>query len=384
MEAIEYTNLSYWDGESDAMQEGSFCVAAGQFAAPDTTTSRRDMSGLYAIPGLIDAHIHICLNPEIKDPFKQTEGSIESQLEDMRQRALEMLKAGITTARDLGGGQHLELKVRDEIEKGLVQGSRLICAGQPVTSVSGHCHFWGGEASDKAAALQVLERQHEAGVDLVKIMITGGNITPGSRPVDSQFDDDTVVALVAAAEAHDCHVAAHCHGADGIRQAAIAGVRTVEHCSWVTEEGWGRGFDESTVEEMVRSSTWVSPTINSGWKRFRQEAFVDMVQENYRRMKQAGVRLIASTDAGIPNIFHDDLPKALPEFARFAMLSPVEVLRAATADCALAIGLDQVTGRIKPGLSADFVVYEGNPLEDLTVLTSPVMVVKAGEALTVG
>ena len=109
-----------------------------------------------------------------------------------------------------------------------------------------------------------------------------------------------------------------------------------------------------------------------------------MVQENYRKMKQAGIKLIASTDAGIPNIFHDDLPAAIPEFARFAGFSPVEVLRSATSDCAEAIGLAALTGRIAPGLSADFVVYEENPLENLQILTSPVMVVKAGEAFVTG
>ena len=103
-----------------------------------------------------------------------------------------------------------------------------------------------------------------------------------------------------------------------------------------------------------------------------------MINSNYAKMKAAGVRLIASTDAGIPNVFHHDLPAALPVFASFAGLSPVEVLRSATSDCAAAIGLGEVTGAIRHGLSADFVVYEGNPLEDLEVLQNPVLVVSRG------
>lgn len=374
-----YLDLSFWDGESVNMRSGDIHVADGLFSERSSDSSQsRSLKGLYAIPGLIDAHIHLCLNPEIRDPLKQTDPTVEQRLEEMRERALGMLKAGITSARDLGGGQHLELQVRDEIEQGAIPGPRLICAGQPITSVGGHCHFWGGEAADQSVAMDVLERQHQAGVDLIKIMVTGGNITPGSRPVDSQFDDETIAALVKAAGDRNYHVAAHCHGTDGIRQAAFAGVRTVEHCSWVGEQGWGRDYDQAIVDQIVEGDVRVSPTINSGWKRFQQKEFVEMVQGNYRQMKKTGVKLIASTDAGIPNVFHDDLPRALPQFARFAGLTPIEVLRSATVDCAEAIGLGHLTGSIKPGLSADFVVYEESPLENLDVLTSPVMVIKAG------
>ena len=271
--------------------------------------------------------------------------------------------------------------MRDEIVRGETPGPRLVCAGQPITSVGGHCHFWGGEASDTNAALAVLERQLAHDVDLVKIMVTGGNITPGSQPIDSQFEDETVSMVVAQSSAANLHVAGHCHGTDGIRQAAEAGIRTIEHCSWVGETGWGRNFDEGIVATMVTNDVWVSPTINAGWQRFKKEEFVEMVRSNYRKMKSAGVRLIASTDAGISRVYHHDLPKALPEFARFAELSPVETLRAATSDCAAAIDLGSLTGRISPGFSADFVVYESNPLENLAVLEDPVLVVARGQEI---
>ncbi len=379
---MRYTNLKYWDGISDSLIEGDISTADELFAEEGGSDSV-DLSGCYAIPGLIDAHIHLCLNPEIKDPNEQTLPTRDQLLADMRQRAESMLRAGITTARDLGGGEYLELQIRDEIARGETPGPRLICAGQPITSVGGHCHFWGGEADSTEQAMTVLERQDEHGVDLIKVMVTGGNITPGSTPKDSQFEDETIHAIVREANSRDYHVAAHCHGTDGIRQAAEAGVTTVEHCSWVGEAGWGRQFDEAVVEKLAANDVWVSPTINSGWKRFKQPAFVEMLDSNYEKMKAAGVRLIASTDAGIPNVFHHDLPAALPVFAGFAGLSPVEVLRSATSDCAAAIGLGQVTGAIRPGLSADFVVYEENPLENLEALERPVMVVSRGVATDV-
>jgi len=383
---VRYENLNIWDGESSSQRQGPLVVSNGIFVSEsaDPDDQIRDMRGLFAIPGLIDAHVHMCLDPELKDPLQQTAPGKEKIAKDIRKRASMMVRAGITAARDLGGGEYLELKVRDEIAAGKTLGPRLVCAGQPITSVGGHCHFWGGEANGDDEAVAVLERQREKGVDLIKVMVTGGNITPGSRPVDSQFEVQTVTNIVALAKQYGFHVAAHCHGTDGIRQAASAGVTTVEHCSWVGESGWGKDFDTAVVSLMANNGVWVSPTINVGWKRFTQKVFIETMQQNYRKMKEAGIRLIASTDAGIPNVFHHDLPRALPIFAHFAGLSAVEALRAATSDCAEAIGLGGITGLIRPGYSADFVLYEEDPLLNLEVLEKPFMVVSRGREIQPG
>lgn len=383
---MRYENLNIWDGASSSQRPGPLVVSDGIFVSEsaDPDDHIRDMRGLFAIPGLIDAHVHMCLDPELKDPLQQTAPGKEKIAKDIRKRASMMVRAGITTARDLGGGEYLELKVRDEIAAGTTLGPRLVCAGQPITSVGGHCHFWGGEANGDDEAVAVLERQRGKGVDLIKVMVTGGNITPGSRPVDSQFEVQTVTNIVALAKQYGFHVAAHCHGTDGIRQAASAGVTTVEHCSWVGESGWGKDFDTAVVSLMANNGVWVSPTINVGWKRFTQKVFIEMMQQNYRKMKEAGIRLIASTDAGIPNVFHHDLPRALPIFAHFAGLSAVEALRAATSDCAEAIGLGGITGLIRPGYSADFVLYEEDPLLNLEVLEKPFMVVSRGREIQPG
>ena len=280
-----YINLKLWDGVSDELRLAELCVADGKFSdGAAEEAGVEDLQGGVVIPGLIDAHIHLCLDPDVRDPLAHGRVASEEQLAAMRQRAESMLLAGITTARDLGGGAWLELQVRDEIARDECPGPRLICAGQPITSVGGHCHFWQGEAADLPAALKVLRRQCEHGTDLIKIMVTGGNITPGSKPVDSQFDDALVSGVVAEATARERTVAAHCHGTNGIRQAAAAGVRTVEHCSWVGEAGWGRAFDESVVTTLVEQNVYVSPTINAGWKRFKSEEFVNLFRnKNCRR-----------------------------------------------------------------------------------------------------
>ncbi len=376
-------HLRYWDGVSSCYQSGNFLISNGRITgiSVDPYAQGVDCTGLTAIPGLIDAHVHMVLDPAIRNPLEQI--TDPSQLEPaMTARAEAMLGAGITTARDLGGGAWLEFDLRDRIGRGEISGPRLICSGQPITSIGGHCHFWGGEAADETAALEVLERQVGKGADLIKVMATGGNITPGSKPIDAQFDEPTLIAIVQRAIEQGLTVAAHCHGVDGIRYAANAGVTTIEHCSWVGKEGWGLSYSDEIAKSIVATGAWVSPTINAGWKRFQSnQAMVDRIQANYKKMRELGIKLIASTDAGIPNVFHHDLPRALPVFQFFAGLTPLETLRAATSDCAAAIGLGRVTGRLSIGFSADLLLVEGDPLEDLADLENNVGVIAQGKMI---
>jgi imidazolonepropionase-like amidohydrolase len=386
--ALTLTGLRIWDGASDGYLDGCDAIriehgrisAIGSADALSRGAETRDLDGAVALPGLIDAHVHLCLDPEIRDPGAQSRGTGDAEFEAMAARAVGMARAGITTARDLGGGAHLELALRDRIRDGERAGPRLVCAGQPVTSVRGHCWFWGGEAADLDAARAVIARQAAAGVDLVKVMATGGSMTAGTRPRDSQFDDATLAAIVADARARGYEVAAHCHGTAGIRGAVAARVTTIEHCSWVGDAGWGSDYDATTASAIAANGIWVSPTINAGWRRFvgREDDFATRVSGNLKAMRALGVRYIASTDAGIPNVRHADLPKALPVFAHFAGLAPVEALRTATSESACALGLAAETGRLAPGLAADILFVDGDPLADLACLASPRAVLTRG------
>jgi len=387
------TGLKIWDGIADdyLADVDSITMTAHKLTAIGCTSdgtmsnSRQvDCSGLYAIPGLIDAHIHLVLDPEIKNALEQGLESADELMAKMEKRVGAMAAAGITTARDLGAGQWQELIVRDRIQRAELKGPRLVCSGQPITSPKGHCHFWGGEAETVEECLSVLDRQIEHGVDLIKVMATGGTMTPHSRPVDAQFDQNTMSKIVERSTEYHRHVAAHCHGTTGIHNAAFAGVRTIEHCSFVGENGWGADYDEAAVQKMVENETRVSPTINVGWSRFinNDKGPEKRVMENLTRLRKAGVKLIASTDAGIPNVFHHDLPKALPVFAHFANFTPVEALRSATSDCASAIGLGEITGTLRAGFEADMVLYDKDPLLDLSVLEHPVAVYGRGVLLS--
>ena len=384
--ALALAGLRIWDGESDELRPGleTLHVAGERIAAgPSGDGEHLDLRGAVALPGLSDAHVHLALDPARREAVQDASSD---PLEAMAARGRAMLAAGITTARDLGGPEFGALELRDRIASGEMVGPRLLCAGQPLTSPHGHCWYWGGEARGADELRAVVRRQVERGADWIKVMATGGVLTKGTTPAQSQFEQEELDAAVAEARALGRHTAAHCHGTEGISRAARAGVRTIEHCSFASADGFGGAPDPDVIAAVARSGAWVSPTVNTGFARFfgkegEPGKFAPRMTEVYTLLRRAGVRFIASTDAGIPNVAHHRLPEALPIFARLAELRPVETLRTATSEAARALGLERETGRLTPGLAADILVVDGNPLEDLGALLRPILVVARGRVV---
>jgi len=381
------TDLKLWDGmerlQADTLIfQGARIESICERGALNASDARQAIGfgGASALPGLIDAHVHMVLDPEQSTP---PAAGAPGDPSAMRRRAAAMVAAGITSARDLGGGAWVELDLRDAIDRDEVPGPRLLCSGQPITSTGGHCHFWGGEAADAPAARVVIERQIEHGVDLIKVMATGGRFTRGSKPLAPQFDTPTLKEIVASARIAGLPVAAHCHGSDGIEAAAAAGVHSIEHCSWVGEAGWASDYREAVTTMMVKQGIWVSPTINRGWQRFidADSGTLKRMRAALIAMREAGVPMMSSTDAGIPGVFHHHLPEALDVFARVAELSAEQTLMSATSLAAAGIGLAGQTGRLAPGFDADVLVVDGDPLTDLSALARPVAVWARGRAI---
>ncbi|MCB9724149.1 MAG: amidohydrolase family protein [Spirochaetaceae bacterium] len=390
------TQARLWEGSGERLPErpsplrvrDGRIVAIGPAAGEGGGTPREiALPGRVLVPGLIDAHVHLELDPGLRTPAEQLAVPEAERLAGMAARAEAMLHAGITTARDCGGGGHREHALRARIDAGLARGPRLLCCGQPLTTPGGHCSFWGGEAGSRAEIEAVVSRQVEAGSDWIKLVATGGVYTPGSRARDAQFDLASMRVAVEAAARAGRSVAAHCHGTGGLGLAVQAGVRTLEHASFAGADGFGTALDADLMAEMARRELWVSPTVNAGWgRRIEDERgeptdFFRRMAGCLRRQRDHGIRFIASTDAGIPGVAHADLVDGLLAFARYADLRPVDVLRAATSEAARALRIDDETGRLSPGLSADLLVLAGNPLEDLAVLRDPEVVVFRGQWL---
>lgn len=378
-ESYLLTDACIWDGRR-RLDADCLRIEGGKVAAVGTSLPARradrvvSCAGATVMPGLIDAHVHLELDPEARTPPRPDQAR---DAQAMAGRAAAMLDAGITTARDLGGGVWAELSLRDRIAAGEIPGPRLLCAGQPVTRPGGHCHFWGGEAADADAARAVIHRQVAHGVDLIKVMATGGMFTRGSDPAGAQFDLETLTAIADSAGRHGLPVAAHCHGTRGIELAARAGVRTIEHCSWMGAAGWAGNYEDAVAGLIRDRGVWVSPTVNRGWQRYLDNpdpTKLERIRGAFRAMHAMGIPFVASTDAGIPGVYHHHLPEALAVMQRITLWSARSVLISATSGAATALGLETWTGTLAPGLAADVLVVDGDPSSDLSALARPVAV----------
>ncbi|MFF1420642.1 amidohydrolase family protein [Streptomyces sp. NPDC058280] len=321
------------------------------------------------LPGLIDAHVHVVFDGGA-DPVATLQTSTdETLLQDMRHRAEQLLRNGVTTARDLGDRDGLVFRLATEIAGGRTQGPRFVSAGTPVTTIGGHCHFLGGEVSGEAEIRELVRRNLSAGAGVIKAMVTGGGLTKdGPKSHESQFSADELAALVDEAHKAGVPVAAHAHGADGIAASVEAGVDTIEHCTWMTSGGLD--LRQDILKQIIDQGITVCPAVSPHWQMLprifgeeRAAAMFDLV----RQMAEAGVKLIAGTDAGVQRAGFDGLVPALHFYSHLGLANSA-IIDMATSDAATALGLGQTTGRIAPGYRADLLLVDGDPLVDLGAL----------------
>ncbi|HWG26751.1 metal-dependent hydrolase family protein [Actinospica sp.] len=360
-------------GDRTVQWAGRATALPGEYAV----LPRADYPGSTITPGLIDCHVHLGFDGGPNPAARMRAETDAQQLVLMLRSARDLLGVGVTTARDLGGRAYLGVVVRDAIAADLARGPRLVVAGSPITVTGGHCWFMGAEADSEDDLRRMVRTHHKRGVDLIKVMSTGGFMTSGSAPWYAQFTGAQLAVIVEEAGRVDKPVAAHAHGIEGIRRAVEAGVTTIEHCSWVTETN-ERNYAESLAAQIAEQGIFVCPTINVNAP-YVAELTGIAVGEHLQAMHELGIRLIAGTDAGVDNTPHHQYLGALEYYVTLGF-RPEDVLAMATTEAAAALGLGAVAGRIAPGYDADLLVVDGDPRADISALGRLQRVIARGRA----
>ena len=331
-----------------------------------------DLPGLTLMPGLVDAHLHLCFDAS-NDPVGHLAGTGDDLLiVRMAGAARRALRAGVTTVRDLGDRGYLAVDLRDQRRAGVAGPlPAILAAGPPITTPGGHCHFLGGAASGNRALRAAVRERAERGVDVIKVMASGGNMAPGPLPYEPQFGAGALRAIVDQAHRHGLPVIAHAHSARSIADAVAAGVDGIEHATFMTADGVDA--PEAVIRTIARQRVAVGWTVGcdpgqAGPVMPQIASRMAGLLATRRRLYESGAVLVPGSDAGVsPAKPHDVLPFAPSDLAADG-LSPAETLRAMTSRAAQACGLGHRKGRIAPGFDADILVIDGNPLDDLAAV----------------
>ncbi|MBA2314463.1 MAG: amidohydrolase family protein [Chloroflexi bacterium] len=344
-----------------------------------------------ALPGLMDAHVHVALPPTV-DPVGSMATETDEDLVVRGAAASErMVRAGITTAYDCGERGMTSYRIRDAIARGLCLGPRLLVSGRPVTQTGGHCHFFGGEADGvdgvRAAVRRLLE---DEGADGIKIMATGGGLTPGTDSRQASYSIAELASAVEEAHRLGKRVTAHAHGVPGIDSASKAGIDSIQHCTMLGAD-WAWSFDETVARGMVERGTRAIPTISAG-TRYEVETGRSIAQlqpnpgrmtradwwANARALQDIGVMLVPGTDVGINfTDFGEELFLELEAWVGIG-LEPAHVIHCATGRAAQHLGIEGQTGTLRPGLQADVLIVDGAPDREITDLRRTRLVLKGG------
>jgi imidazolonepropionase-like amidohydrolase len=346
-------------------------VAGAHDAGPDEVPVV-DLGDVTLMPGMIDGHQHLVFDASDNPVGRLADRDDGEVLEQARRAARSALLAGITTVRDLGDRNFVLLPLREEFARDAVAGPNLLVAGPPITRPGGHCWFLGGEVRGVDAVREAVRVRAARGVDVIKVMVNGGALTPGSANDELQFSPAELAAM--ATEAHDAGLTltGHAKCAAGMMAAVRAGFDGIEHGLFDTLVP-----DPAVAEAIAAAGVYVSDTAAftpppPSTPRLRE------IEGGFVALHSAGVRLVLTSDAGInPTVPHHALPHGVVRLPRIGMTN-VEALRAVTSSAATACGVGDRIGRLAAGYDADIIAVPASPLADLSVLLNVTAVFRKG------
>jgi imidazolonepropionase-like amidohydrolase len=388
METLVLVGASLIDGSGAEPVRGRAVVVEGDRITQVVDDARAprgrriDLSGCTLLPGLINCHVHLCFGAEA-DPVRvmKDEPHALTALKVLR-RAQETVEAGVTTVRDLGGRDYAEFAVRRAVAEGLFPGPRILGAGRPVCMTGGHGNSIGREADGPDDARKAVREQLKAGADVIKLIATGGVMTPGVEPGSPQLTLEEMRAAIEEATKAGRRTAAHAQGSTGIADAIEAGITTIEHGIFLTDE---------IIASMKRKGVFLVATlaapaaISAGglaagipdYMVRKSDAVVTAHVASFRRAHEAGARIAAGADSGTPLNPHGSLLPELELMVKYGM-TPLEAIRSATSVAAEALGLGSETGRVAEGHAADLLAVTGDPAERIGALGDVRLVLARG------
>jgi imidazolonepropionase-like amidohydrolase len=376
------------------VEKNKIIVVENGFSKPGTADKTIDLKTKTVTPGWIDMHVHFegeTKKGNLADRF--TLNPTDVAFESLKYANVTLM-AGFTSVRDLGGSG-VNISLRNAINKGLVIGPRIYTAGKSIATTGGHADPTNGYRKDLMGnpgpnegvingvedAYKAVRQRYKEGSDLIKITATGGVLSQAKDGANAQFTEEEIKAIVATAKDYGFKVAAHAHGAEGMKRAIRAGVNSIEHGTFMDDEG---------IQLMKQYGTYLVPTITAG-KATADSAKIlgyysdivtpkalttgPQIQATFAKAYKAGVKIAFGTDAGVfPH------GKNWMEFGYMieAGMPAMEAIKAATISAAELLSQKHAIGSIETGKLADIVAVDGDPLKDATIFGKVVFVMKDG------